>query len=114
MTVTSGLFARATGKPPFDLDPRWVAAKSRLNPDTVFNIATTNDVTGGNSGSPVINAKGEVIGALFDGNRHSMGGDYGYDGALNRSIVVSSAVASEALLKVYDAQALENELEGLH
>jgi len=59
----------------------------------------------------VINAKGEVIGALFDGNSHSMGGDYGYDGTLNRSVVVSTAVASEALTKVYAATALEAELE---
>jgi hypothetical protein len=110
-TTMRGLYERATGKPPFDLDPRWVAAKGSLNPDTVFNISTTNDIIGGNSGSPLINAKGEVIGAIFDGNIHSMGGDYGYDAALNRSVAVSAAAVSEALRKVYQANALARELD---
>ncbi len=100
-TYTRGLYERATGAEPFALDPRWIAARGKLNPDTVFNISSTNDVIGGNSGSPLINARGEVIGALFDGNIHSLGGDYGYDGALNRSVTVSAAVVNEALSKVY-------------
>ena len=111
-TTMRGLYERATGKPPFDLDPRWIAAKGSLNPDTVFNISTTNDIIGGNSGSPLINAKGEVIGAIFDGNIYSLGGDYGYDPALNRSVAVSAAAVSEALRKVYRAEALVRELEG--
>ncbi len=111
-TYFKGLYERATGKPPFDLDPRWIAAKSSLNLDTVFDISTTNDVIGGNSGSPLINANGEVIGAIFDGNIYSLGGDYGYDPALNRSVAVSAAAVSEALRKVYHADALANELAG--
>jgi hypothetical protein len=111
-TYFKGLYERATGEPPFDLDPRWVAAKGKLNPDTVFNISTTNDIIGGNSGSPLINAKGEVIGAVFDGNIHSLGGNYGYDPALNRSVSVSTAAVSEALRKVYGAEALADELAG--
>ena len=111
-TYFKGLSERATGKPPFDLDPRWVAAMSSLNPNTVFDISTTNDIIGGNSGSPLINAKGEVIGAVFDGNIHSLGGDYGYDPVLNRSVAVSAAAVSEALRKVYHADALANELAG--
>jgi hypothetical protein len=109
-TTFSGLYERATGEPPFDLDPRWVAAKGRLSPDTVFNIATTNDIIGGNSGSPLIDAKCQVIGAVFDGNIHSLGGDYGYDGSLNRGVVVSAAAVTEALQKVYGADALVKEL----
>jgi hypothetical protein len=111
-TYFKGLYERATGKPPFDLDPRWIAAKGSLNPNTVFDISTTNDIIGGNSGSPLINAQGEVIGAIFDGNIYSLGGDYGYDAKLNRSVAVSTAAVSEALRKVYHADALANELGG--
>jgi hypothetical protein len=109
-TTFKGLYERATGQAPFDLDPRWEAARGKLNPDTIFNISTTNDIIGGNSGSPLINAKGEVIGAVFDGNIHSLGGDYGYDGSVNRSVVVSTAAVTEALRKVYGANALADEL----
>jgi hypothetical protein len=110
-TTFSGLYERATGQTPFDLDPRWIAARGKLNPNTIFDISTTNDIIGGNSGSPLINAKGEVIGAIFDGNIHSLGGDYGYDPALNRSVAVSTAAVSEALRKVYGADALAAELD---
>jgi hypothetical protein len=111
-TTFAGLYARATGEEPFDLDPRWIAAKDKLDPNTVFDIASTNDIIGGNSGSPLINAKAEVIGAVFDGNIHSLGGDYGYDGALNRAVSVSTAAITEALQKVYGEQALAAELTG--
>jgi hypothetical protein len=110
-TYFKGLYTRATGKPPFDLDQRWIAAKDKLNPDTVFDISTSNDIIGGNSGSPLIDAKGDVIGAIFDGNIHSLGGDYGYDPQLNRAVAVSAAAVSEALRKVYGADALVDELE---
>ena len=110
-TYFKGLYERATGKPPFDLDPRWIAARDKLNPDTVFDISTSNDIIGGNSGSPLINAKGDVIGAVFDGNIHSLGGDYGYDPKINRAVSVSAAAVSEALRKVYGANALVDELE---
>ena len=111
-TNFAGLYDRATGQDPFELDARWVAAKDRLNPKTVFDISTTNDIIGGNSGSPLINAKGEVIGAIFDGNIHSLGGDYGYDPVLNRSVAVSTASISEALRKVYGEDRLAQELAG--
>jgi S1-C subfamily serine protease len=109
-TTFSGLYERATGQPPFDLDSRWIAARGKLDPDTIFDISTTNDIIGGNSGSPLIDAKGEVIGAIFDGNIHSLGGDYGYDPVLNRAVAVSTAAVSEALRKVYGADALAAEL----
>lgn len=111
-TYFGGLYERATGEEPFKLDPRWVEAKGKLSPKTVFDISTTNDIIGGNSGSPLINARGEVIGAIFDGNIHSLGGDYGYDPALNRSVAVSTAAISEALVKVYGQAGLVRELEG--
>ena len=109
-TTFSGLYARATGQAPFDLDPRWIAAKDRLDPGTIFDISTSNDIVGGNSGSPLLDAKGEVIGTVFDGNIHSIGGDYGYDPALNRTVAVSATAIIEALQKVYGAHALAKEL----
>jgi hypothetical protein len=111
-TYFSGLYDRATGQDPFKLDPRWSAAQGKLTPTTVFDISTTNDIIGGNSGSPLIDAKGAVIGAVFDGNIHSLGGDYGYDPVLNRAVAVSTASISEALRKVYGANALADELAG--
>jgi len=109
-TTFSGLYERATGAEPFELAPRWIAARDKLDPNTVFDFVTTNDIIGGNSGSPVVNARGEVLGAAFDGNIHSLGGDYGYDGAINRTVVVSTAAATEALDKVYGQPALLKEL----
>src|SRR6185312_5104497 len=109
-TTFAGLYGRATGAPPFQLDPRWAAARATLNPATVFDIVTTNDITGGNSGSPLIDAQGRVIGTVFDGNIQSLAGDYGYDPATNRSVAVTAAAISEALVKVYRDDALAKEL----
>ncbi|HEY3797639.1 MAG TPA: S46 family peptidase [Caulobacteraceae bacterium] len=112
LTTFAGLYTRSTGAAPFDLDPRWIAAKGKLNPDTVFDLSTTNDIIGGNSGSPLMNAKAEVIGTAFDGNILSIGGDYGYDPQVNRTVAVSAAAITEALSKVYGAGALVRELSG--
>jgi hypothetical protein len=109
-TTFAGLYDRATGSEPYRLAPRWVAARDKLNLATVFDFVTTNDIIGGNSGSPVLNARAEILGAAFDGNIHSLGGDYGYDGSINRTVVVSTAAATEALQKVYGQQALVKEL----
>jgi hypothetical protein len=109
-TVFKGLWERATGKDPFALAPRWEAARGKLKDDTVFDFVTTNDIIGGNSGSPVLNAKGEVIGAAFDGNIHSLGGAFAYDGTINRTVVTSTAGATEAFLQVYGQKALVDEL----
>jgi hypothetical protein len=109
-TRLAGLYERATGRPPYDLPQRWIDAKARLDLDTVFDISSSNDIIGGNSGSPLINARAEVIGAVFDGNIHSLGGAYGYDAATNRAVSVSTAAITEALTKVYGQQALVREL----
>lgn len=109
-TTFGELYGRATGVAPYELAPSWVAAKDWLDPATVLNFTTSNDVIGGASGSPAIDARGEVIGVVFDGNIHALGGAYGYDPLLNRTLVVSTAAITEALDKVYDRQALLEEL----
>ncbi len=111
-TYVGGLYERATGQEPFDLAPRWAAAERRVNKRTVFDISSTNDIIGGNSGSPLINAKGEVIGAVFDGNIHSLGGAFGYEGETNRTVAVSTAAITEALRDVYAQPQLVAELTG--
>ncbi len=111
-TYVEGLYQRATGSPPFVLSQRWIDAQSRLDPRTVFNLSTTTDVIGGNSGSPLLDRAGRVVGAVFDGNIHSLGGEYFYDGELNRSVTVSSTIIRTALADVYGMQTLLAELEG--
>jgi hypothetical protein len=110
-TTLAGAFDRATGADPFQLPDSWVKNKRRLDLSTPMNFVTTNDIIGGNSGSPLVNRKGEVAGLIFDGNIHSLGGDYGYDPALNRAVAVDSAALLEAMDKVYGAGRLVKELK---
>ena len=109
-TDFAGLYARATEFDPFKLAPSWIASKDQLDPNTRFNQVSTNDIVGGNSGSPVINAKAEVIGLAFDGNIHSIGGAFVYDESVNRTVSVHSAAIRAALMQVYPAQHLAKEL----
>jgi hypothetical protein len=109
-TTFSGLYERATGAAPYDLDPRWIAARPRLDPATIFNVSTTDDIIGGNSGSPMLDAGGDVIGTFFDGNILSIGGDYGFDPAVNRAVALTAQAIEAALTKVYGADALAQEL----
>lgn len=109
-TRIAGLYERATGAEPFALPESWIEARERLNPQTPFAYVTTNDITNGNSGSPVLNGRGEVIGTAFDGNIHSIAGAFAYDGRLNRTIVLSTAVMTEALRDVYGQTHLLKEL----
>jgi V8-like Glu-specific endopeptidase len=113
-TYYKGLWERATGQFPFDLAPRWQSAQNKVKPDTVLDFVSDNDIIGGNSGSPVINAKGEVIGAAFDGNIESLGGAFGFDDRVNRTVSVSTAAITEALRGVYNNQTLADELTGQH
>jgi hypothetical protein len=82
-----------------------------LNLYTPINLSTTNDVIGGNSGSPLINAKAEIVGLIFDGNIFSLGGDYGYDPVKNRSVAVDSRALLEGLSKVYHLDRIVGEIE---
>ena len=111
-TTFAGLYDRATGEPPFKLAPRWVEAKSKIDLNTVFNMSSDNDIIGGNSGSPLMNAKAEVIGVIFDGNIYSLGGNYYFDEKLNRAVTVSTVAMTEALTKVYGQAKLVSELTG--
>jgi peptidase S46-like protein len=110
ITSMGGLFERATGADPFKLPARWSAAQGSIDPRQPFNFVTTNDIIGGNSGSPVINKAGEVVGLIFDGNIQSLGGDFGYDPAVNRAVAVNVGALREALSKVYRADRLLDEL----
>jgi hypothetical protein len=114
-TTFYGLYDRAIGhgeKPPFDLAPRVKAAKAKLRLATKVNFVTTNDIIGGNSGSPIVNAKGEYVGLVFDGNIQSLVGRYAYEDARNRTVAVHSSGIIEALRTVYGMNKLAGEVEG--
>jgi hypothetical protein len=103
-------FERATGASPFKIPDSWLKVKDRLDLQTPFCISTNSDIIGGNSGSPMVNAEGRIVGLMFDGNIHSISGDYWFDAAKNRAVALHPAIIREALGKVYGAQALLQEL----
>jgi hypothetical protein len=114
-TTFYGLYDRAASfdyKPPFDLPKRYVDGKDKLDLSTPFNFVTTNDIIGGNSGSPVVNRNGEVVGLIFDGNIESLVGDFVYDSYQNRAVAVHTGGMTEAMKKLYGAQKLVDELMG--
>jgi len=109
-TYMGGAFDRATGQPPFDLPKSWLDAKRAVDPRTPFDVATTNDIIGGNSGSPMFDQNLQIVGLIFDGNIESLAGDFWYDEASNRAVAVTSAAILEALGKIYHADRLVQEL----
>jgi hypothetical protein len=109
-TQTRRLFERATGNRPFKLPASWVDAKEKLNPETRFNFVATLDITGGNSGSPIIAADGALVGLAFDGNIHSIAGNYWFDESMNRAVGLDTTIILEALSTVYGADHLVEEL----
>jgi hypothetical protein len=112
-TQIRGLYARAdqhANKPPYALPESWAKAKGTLTMTTPYNFVTTNDIVGGNSGSPVINARGELVGLIFDGNIQSLPGYFVYEESVNRAIAVDVRGMIEGLRKVYGAESLVNEL----
>jgi hypothetical protein len=111
-TDFAGAFARDTGVDPFALPASWHAAKSKLDLTQRFNFVTDNDIIGGNSGSPMINRNGEIVGLIFDGNIHSLGGAFWFDGRNNRAVAVHSGAILETLNKVYGAFDLAREIAG--
>ena len=109
-THLARLYERATGEPPFKVPDSWLAAKPQLDMQTRFDLSTNNDIVGGNSGSPLIDVDGHIVGLMFDGNIHSISGDYWYDVALNRAVAVDAQIIFEGLRKVYKASELLREL----
>ncbi|WP_263355603.1 S46 family peptidase [Acidicapsa ligni] len=117
VTTFYGLYDRSTsfsGKVPFDLATHFVNAQSKLNLATPLDFVSTGDIIGGNSGSPVVDRNGDLVGLIFDGNIESLAGDFVYEGERNRAVAVHSAGMIEALRNVYGASALADELEGKH
>jgi Peptidase S46 len=109
-TDIGGLYDRATGSAPFMLPQSWVTAKPRLDLKMPLDFVTTNDIAGGNSGSPVIDRDGRLVGLVFDGNIHSLGGDFWYDARDNRAVALDMPALLDALRKVYAMNALAGEL----
>jgi hypothetical protein len=118
ITTFGGLFTRAEEKqemPPFDLPPRWLKARPTLAADAAFvakafNFASTADIIGGNSGSPVVNAAGELVGVIFDGNIDSLVLDVAYDDQRARAVAVDATGIVAALQRVYAADMLLAEI----
>ncbi len=114
-TTLFGLYDRTYSfdlKPPFNLPERYAEGKSKLDLTTPVDFVSTCDIIGGNSGSPVIDRQGDLVGLIFDGNIESLVGDYVYNETNNRAVAVHAAVIVEVLRKLYDAGALTDELEG--
>ncbi len=105
-TTIGGAFEHAAqhgNKDPYRLPESWMNAKPKLKLDTPLNVVETADIIGGNSGSPVINKAGEVVGIIFDGNIYSNAWNFMYEDKFGRSLQVDSRGIIEALRTVYGA-----------
>ena len=109
-THLAQLYERATGEPPFKVPDSWLQSKPQLDMQTRFDLSTNNDIVGGNSGSPLIDVDGHIVGLMFDGNIHSISGDYWYDAEFNRAVAVDPQIMVEGLRRVYKAGELLREL----
>jgi len=113
-TTFAGLYDRSAafdGKPPFDLVKRFAEGRAKLDLSAPLDMVTTNDIIGGNSGSPVVNKAGELVGLIFDGNIESLVGRFVYDETANRAVAVHSGAIVHVLRTLYGAGALADELD---
>ena len=104
--------AQHNNQDPYQLPDSWMKSKSKANLRTPLNIVQTADIIGGNSGSPVVNRAGEVVGIIFDGNIQSLPWNFVYDDAVGRAIHVDSRGILEAVRNIYGASTLADELQG--
>lgn len=111
-TDFAGMYKRATGKAPYDLPSRWEKMPAGLPAKTPFNFVSTHDTHGGNSGSPTVNTKGEIVGILFDGNLEGLPNRYLFRDERERSVHVASQGIIESLRKVYKADRVVREMLG--
>jgi len=109
-TTIHGLFEKATGEDPYILPKRFTAASRRLASATPYNLVSTNDITGGNSGSPLLDRDGRVVGLIFDGNIQSLSNDFQYSETQARAVSVDVRGMLEMLRDAYRARTLVNEL----
>ena len=113
-TTFAGLYDRSAGfdnKPPYQVAPRFTEKRAQVDMSTPLDFVTTNDIIGGNSGSPVVNRAGEFVGLIFDGNIESLVGRFVYDEEKNRAVSVHAGAIVHALRAIYDAGALADELD---
>jgi hypothetical protein len=114
-TIMGGAYEHAAehnNEPPYKLPESWMNAKSKLDLKTPLDFVSTADIIGGNSGSPTVNKKGEVVGIIFDGNIESLSANFAYSEVQSRAVSVDSRGIQEALRKIYSATALADELSG--
>jgi hypothetical protein len=114
-TTMGGAYEHAAAhgdKPPYNLPESWIKAKPELNLKTPLNFVSTADIIGGNSGSPTVNTKGEVVGIIFDGNIQSLAWNFAYSDVQGRAVSVDARAIQEALRRIYGATALADELMG--
>jgi Peptidase S46 len=115
-TVMGGAYEHAAehgNEAPYKLPESWMNAKAKIDLKTPFNFVSTADIIGGNSGSPTVNKKGEVVGIIFDGNIQSLSANFAYSEVQSRAVSVDSRGIQEALRKIYGAGALADELSGI-
>lgn len=116
-TTLGGLYPYAAlhdNAPPYQLSPLWLRAKEKLAPETPFNFVCTADIIGGNSGSPVVDKRGELVGIIFDSNIQGLGSEYVYSDVQARAVAVASQAIIGSLRHVYGDDALAEELLSGH